>query len=438
MAKATRWTDEKVKALKLPDGVDEKRTLVAPGLYLFLRRKAGGSIAKQWQYRAQVDGKRRWLSLGSYPEIGLADAERERFQHDTVRQLALKGEAEHPVIEAKQKRHVVRGNPTVEEVYDEWIADKRLGSPKKNGKPVRERTVEILQEMFDMDIRPVIGSHKVGRLTAATIRPCIERAQRRGSPGTAAQVYRTLRGLVLFAIAREYIKGADPMRGVINPRPYRPGPPNAAGDAEIVKFLQVIGDSNFDFSSRGVIELQLLTGMRPGECRHLRWSQVDEKNRVLHPTELDVKTNKPFLVHLSDATLRLLAEAKLASSGRDSDYVFPGRVKGMPLSKGAVSYALRRKWAAKGTEAGKKLKPHDLRKTFRTMLSRLTPKVDGDVAGLCLNHTEEHVLRKIYDGHDYWGEMVDAWNRAGSHIDRLRKGGAVIVPLARPKVVRAA
>lgn len=82
---------------------------------------------------------------------------------------------------------------------------------------------------------------------------------------------------------------------------------------------------------------------------------------------------------------------------------------------------------------GRDYKPYDLRKTFRTMLSRPKPKVDGNVAGLCLNHTEEHGLRTIYDSHDYWDEMVDAWERAGAHIDRLRTGGSVIVPLARPR-----
>ncbi len=425
MAKATRWTDEKIKALKLPDGVSEKRTLVAPGMYLFLRRRADGGLAKQWQYRAQVDGKRRWLSLGSYPEVGLASAEKERFGHDEIRQKALKGEAEHPAIEAQQSRKAVKSNPTVEETYTEWIADKRLGSRRKQGKPVRERTIKILDDSFDTDIRPVIGENRIGKLTPASIRPCIERAQTRGSPGAAAHVYRTLRGLITFAIGREYITGADPMRGIVNPKPYRPAPPNAASDVEIVHFLKLISESQFGTSSRGIIELQLLTGMRPAECRLLQWSQVDLKRRHLQLAELDVKTGKPFKVHLSAATLRLLEEAKAAAG--TSEYVFPGLVKGKPLSPGAVSYSLRRKWVQEGVDPGKKLKPHDLRKTFRTMLSRL--KVDGDVAGLCLNHSEEHVLRRIYDGHDYWDQMVDAWDRAGAHIDRLRSGGGVVVPL---------
>lgn len=428
LAKATRWTDEKVKALKLPAGVDEKRTLVAPGLYMYLRRKAAGALARQWQYRVQVDGKRRWLSLGSYPEVGLADAEKARIGHEGVRQKARLGEAEHPAVEAQQARAAVKANPTVEEAFAEWIADKRLGSKKLGGKPVREKTIEILQGAFDLDIRPVIGGNKIGRLAPPACRQCINRALGRGSPGAASHTYRTLRGLVRFAISREFITGADPMRGIDNPRPYKPSLPNAANDAELVQFLKVIDSSSFDTSTRGVIDLELLTGLRPSECRDLEWSRVDLPRKVLFLDEPDVKTGNPFAVHLSAATIKLLEAAKLISGG--GRLVFPGRVKDKPLSEGAVSYALRRKWKQDGVSPGRRMRPHDLRKTFRTMLSRLG--VSGDVAGLCLNHSEEHVLRRIYDGHDFWGEMVEAWDRVGVHIERLRNGGATVVQLVRP------
>ena len=32
-------------------------------------------------------------------------------------------------------------------------------------------------------------------------------------------------------------------------------------------------------------------------------------------------------------------------------------------------------------------------------------------------------------GHDYSGEMADAWDRAGAHIASLRKGGAQVVEI---------
>src|SRR5687767_4067868 len=149
MARAVRWTDEKIKALKLPPGKTEHRALVAPGLYIYLRGRAAGEIAKHWQYRAQVDGRRRWLSLGSYPEVGLAAAERERVKHETVREAARKGESEHPAIMAKKARTTLKANPLVKDAFEEWLARKALGSPnKRGGKPVKQRTLDLHRENF--------------------------------------------------------------------------------------------------------------------------------------------------------------------------------------------------------------------------------------------------------------------------------------------------
>jgi integrase len=78
-----------------------------------------------------------------------------------------------------------------------------------------------------------------------------------------------------------------------------------------------------------------------------------------------------------------------------------------------------------GPGGGKKLRPHDLRRTFRTMLSRIG--VVPHVAELCLGHIEKETMRRVYDGHDYSGEMADAWDRAGAHIGALRGGGAEVI-----------
>lgn len=41
-----------------------------------------------------------------------------------------------------------------------------------------------------------------------------------------------------FAIKRGYVVGADPLRGVENPKPYRPAPVNAATDTELLALLR--------------------------------------------------------------------------------------------------------------------------------------------------------------------------------------------------------
>ena len=114
-ARSTKVTDAKLAAMKLPKGKSEARTLIAPGLYLHLRQRVGGEVAKHWQFRAQVAGQRRWLSLGAYPAVKLAAASAELVMHQAAHQAAKKGDADHPVIAARFARAAVCDRPKTPE-----------------------------------------------------------------------------------------------------------------------------------------------------------------------------------------------------------------------------------------------------------------------------------------------------------------------------------
>ena len=428
MTRATRWTEEKVKTLKLPAGKAEQRVLVAPGLYLYLRARNDGALAKQWQFRAQVDGVRRWLSLGAFPSVGLAQANAELARHRVTLEAAKKGEADHPVIAARFARQAARALPTVAEVFDEWVADKRIGSARKGGKPVRERTIQILTENFDLDIRARVGDAKVARLTREGVRACIDAPRKRGAPGAAAHVFRTLRGLVNFAINRGYVDGADPMRGIENPKPYRPAPANAATDDELLTLLQHIDGSQLWTATKLAIEFQVLTGARPGEVRLLAWAEINIARSTWTIPAERFKTGRAHRVHLSAQALAVLERARLIRGG--SSFVFPGvradaKKTAGSMEKMAIARALSRVAERTQDEGGRKLRPHDLRRTFRTMLSRIG--VAPHIAELCLGHVEKETMRRVYDGHDYSREMADAWDRAGAHIAALRRGAAQVI-----------
>ena len=422
-----RWTDEKVRALKLPTEAREKRVLVEPGLYLFARTRTDGSLSKHWQYRAQVEGRRCWLSLGAFPAVGLASARAELLKHQAIHEAAKKGEADHPVLEARKARSEAKARLTVAEVFELWIQDKRLGSSRKGGEPVRQRTIDILTENFEADVAPTIGEFKVHRLTQQQIQSCIDRPRKRGAPGAAAQVYRTLRGLVNFSLKRQFLDGSDPMLGIDNPRPYRPAPVNAANDDELAIFLKVIRDSDIHPSAQLAIKLQLLTGARPSEVRNATWKEI-ELERCLWTIPADrVKTNKELKVHLSSTAVAALYNAKRGEVS-PSDPVCPSK-DGGHLSTMCVTRALKRITKRVSDEGGRALRPHDLRRTFRTLLSRLG--IAPHIADLCMNHQEEKTMRRAYDGHDYFGEMRQAWECVGSHIDSLNCSGANVYPITK-------
>jgi integrase len=422
--KRKKWTDDRLRHSKEFLGKPDHRVLVESNLYIRIRpTKDPKKPSKHWEYRAQVDGKRRWLALGGFPGVGLADARKRAMDLQEGHQRALAGLAEHPVLVARQQRQAVKEMPTVEEAFEQFLADRRLGSRRKGGEPVRERTIHNLKYPFDQDCRKRIGELKIANLTSQDIQACIDEPRKRQSPGAACMVYKSLRGLVLFGIERGFITGADPMRAIKNPRPYRAKDPNAATDAELKEMLKVVDESSMWFATKDLIKFQLMTGVRPSEGRlaQLNWMS-DRFSTLLLPKD-SVKTDVPFCLHLSPQVLALIKQAE--SYRGSSEYLFPGP-DGELLSEQVVGRALNRLWKQQKDSAFRRLKPHDLRKTFRTMLSRLG--VAQNIAEMCLNHKQSLMVR-AYDGDDHWREKVEAWDKAGAHIESLANGGAEVIPI---------
>lgn len=430
MARTTKWTDEKLKALKLPADKREARSLVAPNLYLYARRNAAGDVSKQWQYRSQVNGKRRWLSLGSFPIVTLANANAKLAKLHADHDAAKRGEADHPVLAARHARETALGQPTVKEAFEAWLCDKQLGSARTGGRPVRQRTLDVLRESFEGDIERLIGQSKIGKITQDALQRCIDEPRKRGAPGAAAHVFRTLKGLIAFAERRGYIDGKNPMTAISNPKPYRPAEiVVAANDEEISALFEAMEGSRLSDCVRRAIELQLLTGARPGEVREMTISDLQKSGTIWQIPGHKSKTGRPLKIFLSGPARKLVEAAVGSAVG---GFLFPSRTeKGSPgaMDKMAVARALARLEPRMVALGGKKLRPHDLRRTFRTTASRIG--VAPHIAELCLGHTETETMRRVYDGHDYAAELADAWELVGAHIatlkikaiDKLEAGG---------------
>lgn len=413
------WTDSRIKSEKLPAGKTDVRKAIEKGL--FLRLRAGPTPQnprKTFEYRAQVNGKRRYLTLGTYSlRFTLAQAKLKLAELQAIQAEARIGDTDHPVIEARQKRKARLADPTFDELFDEFVQDKKLGSSRKGGRPVRQRTIDILQQAYDLDIRGNIGDSRVSRITRDALKGCFEAALRRGSPGMAAQVYRTLRGLVRFALKRGTL-ATDPMAGLENPRPYKPPATPAevvaATDDEIIALFRVLADSDVSTSVQLAILMQLLTGARPSEVREAKLSEFNLTAGVWRIPAERVKSDRPFEIALSPQAIQVVKIARKLP--RLEPYLFPG-AKGGAMEKLAVTRALSRLEDRLRTAGCRKLRPHDLRRTFRTMLSRL--KVPSHVAIMCMHHANKDVLERVYDGHDLRPEMADAWLKAGNHLATL-------------------
>jgi integrase len=420
---AKTWTDAKIAGLGAKDlrGKKERRLSVTTGLYLRLRAGMDGgrpTLSKRWEYRSKVDKRTRWLALGEYPGMGLAEAKRALEALQGKADQARKGKGDHPVLAARAERERNLSEPTTREVGEEWLAFAEL----------RESTKALHRGNLEGDVYPRIGDARIKHVTHESYRDCVDAAVRRGARGQAAQVYKTLRTLVNFALKDRGYLETDPLANVKNPKPYNPRKvtPRAADDEELRVFLRLVNASAISPAVKQSIELQLLTGARPGEVRGARWDEINKARHVWRIPAERVKTGKAFDIHLSAATMALLARAKAIDS--PEGFIFSGLRGGM-VSKLAMARAMAR--LAKGLAEHKieRLKPHDLRRTFRTILARI--QVAPHVAERCINHADGNPLDAVYNAHDYRPQMIAAWDQVGAHLEALQAGGAAVVPLKR-------
>jgi integrase len=148
-------------------------------------------------------------------------------------------------------------------------------------------------------------------------------------------------------------------------------------------------DLPYDRTTRLAIKFALVTMLRSNEMLPIHRSEL-ENNLVNIPAE-QVKKRRLIRQPLSGLALEILKEAM-----GNYDYAFTGRFGAAPLSRQAMSNALRgskrgRKDGQVETSPGicallglKPFTPHDLRRTAATMCEHL--RLPGGDIALCLDH----------------------------------------------------
>ena len=139
-----------------------------------------------------------------------------------------------------------------------WLADVAARS--------KPHTLANYRSHVKGNILPVLGDRIAADLTPADIRRMSAAMRRRGlGDATVAGAHRTLVSLLEHARAERII--ADNIAALNPPRRTRPSKVRSSLTREEAKALLSIGDARWT--------LALLTGLRSGEARALRWSDID-------------------------------------------------------------------------------------------------------------------------------------------------------------------
>lgn len=318
------------------------------GLYLMLR--PDGARWWRWDYRRPVTAKRNTLSLGTYPDVSLADA---RGKRDAARKLLAAGVDPGEHRKAEKAAGVVRAANSFEVVAREWLGKRDWVDGYK---------VKVTAWM-ENDVFPWLGGKPVAILTAPDFLGMARRIEQRGAIESAHRILQNCGQVMRYAIAtgRAERNPVADLKGALPPPPERHHAAitdtKAAGG-----LLRALDGYAGTFVTRCALQLAPLVFVRPGELRHAEWAEIDLDRAEWNIPARKMKTREPHLVPLSEQAVAILREL-YALTGR-GQYVFPGvRSARRPMSNNALNAALRRMGFDKDT-----MTTHGFRALARTVL----------------------------------------------------------------------
>jgi integrase len=388
------------KPAKLADG---------GGLYLLL--KPDGARWWRWDYRRPVTGKRNTLSLGTYPDTGLADA---REKREAARKLLAAGVDPGEHRKAEKAAGVSRAANSFEVIAREWLGKRDW---------VESYSSKVLGWM-ENDVFPWIGGRPIAALTAPEFLSVGRRIESRGAVESAHRVLQNCGQVMRYAIAtgRADRNPVADLKGALPPPAERHHPAITETKA-VGALLRAMDDYSGGLVAKSALRLAPLVFVRPGELRHAEWAEIDLDAAEWNIPAHKMKMRLPHLVPLSEQAVNILRELH-PLTGR-GQYVFPGgRSPRRPMSNNAVNAALRRMGFDKDTMTG-----HGFRAMARTVLDE-TLGYRPDYIEHQLAHAVRDPNGRAYNRTAHLAErrkMMQGW---ADYLDKLREGGNV-VPLRK-------
>jgi integrase len=427
MARQLIAGDATIRAVKAGD--PRKRLSDGGGLYLLLFVKGG---AHGWRFDYSIDGRRKTLSLGTYPDTSLALA---RTKAAEARALVSAGTDPSDVrkegkVEAERRREEDKraeaGLPPVdsfEAVAREWYDTRKGEWAASYGEKIIAR--------LEADVFPYIGRRPVGAITPPELLTVLRRIESRGVVETAHRARENCSQVFRFAVAigRSERDPAHDLKDALR----KPQVKHFAAITDPVRMGELLRACDGYAGTpivRAALRLAPMLLLRPGELRHAQWPEIDLDAATWTVPAARMKREKagktfgpPHTVPLATQAVEVFRDLHPLTGG--SAYVFRGeRHHDRPMSENTVNAALR----AMGFPADE-VTGHGFRATARTMLAERLG-VPESVIEAQLAHSVKDSLGRAYNRTEFVEQrrkMMQTW---ADYLDRLRKG-ADVVPLRR-------
>ena len=365
--KAVRAASARDKAYKLTD---------SRGLHLHI----SSTGHKSWRYKYRFQKKERLLTLGTYPEVSLAEA---REKRDDAKKILREGRDPRHAVKRGRLVGDVAMSKSFEVVAREWHA-LQLG----RWKPVHANDVIT---SLERDIFPDLGSMPLVDIDKPLLLAVLRKVENRGAIETARRLKQRVDAVYRYANAEgaNLENPATDINDALRPLPPPKRYPALLSVEAIRGLMTDIDRAGASPVNRLAARILALTAQRPGMVRFMEWNDItgidwaDPEAESIDALwtvpaekikqEFHLRSDEAFShpIPLSRQAVDALRAVRWLT-GRSS-FAFPGARSGTkPISENAIGYLYNRE-GYKGRHV-----PHGWRSSFSTIMNEQAERELGN------------------------------------------------------------
>ena len=373
------------------------------GLYLLVTVKG----AKYWRFDYRFQAKRKTLSLGVYPRIGLQQARQQHLQAKEQLDQGIDPCQQRQIIKLVQGDH---HSSHFEAIAREWHQRYYTTWSPAYAQTILHRLV--------VNIFPLIGGRDIATIEPLELLAPLRKVEARGALHTAHRLQAVCSRIFRYAVATgrcQYDPCRD-LRGALPPA--KSGHFASLTDPQqVAALLRAIEDYRGDYTTLYALRLSPYVFVRPGELRQAEWHEIDFETKQWRIPAAKMKMRREHIVPLSRQSLRLFQEIQALNAQRR--YIFSSlRSPQRPISNNTLNAALRRMGYRKD-----QMTAHGFRSVASTLLNEQGFK--ADIIEKQLAHEEPNAIRAAYNRAEYLPERTQMMQHWADYLDHLRTGNTV-------------
>jgi len=381
------------------------------GLVLRLGRTRGATWSLQFRVAGEgavtnrghiLKGRKRRITLGSYPEVSLEAA---RAKANQFLDRAKRGECPIAALEQAATAAGLTVGALAEKFVSDYVRMKELRALLKYEGAIR------------IHIVPAVGNVLADALSREQVRGLMKkvivrlprgkgsRDRPRGGKEAARSVVAVLRKMINWGMRERLLKRVDnPVAGMEDNLPKKRRKERVLSLAEARVAWHAAASLGYPFGP--TYQLILLTGCRPGEWSSSIRSYVDLEQALLVLPASAYKSDHVHVVPLVSQAVELLSEVLTQHRGRSGEFIFSGTdgKKGLSGWTHGHECMMRAICALTGERSAIPWTPHDLRRTVATRIAEQLGVGGEQLIKRVLGHADGSVTA-IYNRYGYVKEM---------------------------------